>query len=496
VNTVSPSLRALRLWHRVPVRLTFVYGLALLATLTPAAFLVYRLAVDAELDNLSSRIRATTVSLSTMVDPAALAAVDRVDAPYRRTLEAHFNAIVRQAPELASIYIFAPTERPDRMRFIVDVDVRKAPGVFGTLYDASRYPELMAGVAGATVEPQPIADEWGFSLSGFAPIREVNGTTVGILGVDVDAARLEQAETRLLHIALAVYSGVLVLLVLGALGVARILRRPLSRIIAATDDIAANRLDARVGDLGHNEFGVLGRHFDLMAKGLEEREHIRRTFGRYVSDEVARKLLAEDKADGVFGEERVITVLFSDLRGYSTISEGLAPTDVLRIMNEYLELMNRVITSQGGCIIEYTGDGILAVFGAPDDLPDQATHATRSALAMRDSLEALNAFWDKKGTSAAWKSRGLDRLTARIGLHKGPVVAGSLGSSLRMKYTLLGDTVNIAARLERLNIELDSSILMSREVFDELPSDLRALATPRGDHRVKGRSKPVEVLSL
>ncbi len=495
VSSVSPSLRALKLWHRVPVRVTVIYGLAILLVLTPAAYGTYRLAIEAELDNLMSRIKAMTVSLSTLVDPTRLAEIDRPDAPYRIELTQKFDAIVKQVPELATIYIFAPTERPEVMRFVIDVDVRKAPGTFGSLYDATRYPELVAGVKEVTVESRPVADDWGVSLSGFAPIRGPSGETIGILGVDVDAARLDRAEAHILTMAVAVYLGTLVLLALAALGVARMLRQPLSKIITSTDAIAMGQLTTRVGLMGRDEFGVLGRHFDLMAQGLEEREHIRQTFGRYVSDDVARKLLSVD-SDGVFGDERVITVLFSDLRGYSTISEGLPPTEVLRLMNEYLELMNRIIVSHGGCIIEYMGDGIFAAFGAPDDLPEQSLKAVESALAMREGLMALNERWDRNGTSATWKSRGLDMLSARIGLHRGKVVAGSLGSSVRMKYQILGDTVNIAARLERLNTSLGTDILMSREVFDHLPDALKQRTTERGDHLVKGRVTPVSALSI
>ncbi len=495
MSSVSPSLRAIKLWHRVPVRVTVLYGLAILLALTPAAYGTYKLAIGAELDNLMSRLRAISVSLSTLIDPVALGAIDRADAPYRVELTKKFEGIVRQVPELATIYVFAPTDRPEVMRFVIDVDVRKAPGAYGSLYDASRYPELVRGVDSPTVESTPVADDWGVSLSGFAPIRSPAGETIGILGVDIDAARLERAETRILGMALAVYLSVFALLVLAALGVARMLRHPLSKIITGTDAIANGRLDTRVGAVGRGEFGVLGRHFDLMAHGLEERERIRETFGRYVSDDVARKLLSVDNG-GVFGEERVITVLFSDLRGYSTLSEGLPPTEVLRLMNEYLALMNRIIVSCGGCIIEYTGDGILAVFGAPDDLPEHAQRAVESALTMREGLVALNARWDADRTSAAWKSRGLDKLSARFGIHRGKVVAGSLGSELRMKYTILGDTVNIAARLERLNTVLGTDILMSREVHEHLPDALKKLTTERGEQVVKGRMQPVGTFSV
>lgn len=490
------SLRSLRLWQRVPVRLTLIYGTALVLVLTPAAYGVYRLAVQSELENLWTRIRMTTIALAQMIDPDQLRTIDSDVSPYREVLIGRFKTIIAAAPEFASIYVFAKTPDPNTVSFVVDVDVRREAGSFGETYDATKYAEMREGFDRPTLEKEPVADEWGLSVSGFAPIRDAAGKSIALLGVDVDAARIDRMKGQLRDIAIAAYLGALVLLAIAALGVARMLKTPLTRMITGTGSIAAGRLDARVGELGRNEFGVLGSHFDEMAKGLEEREYIRQVFGRYVSEDVAKKLLADRGSRAGLGEVRDVTVLFSDLRGYSTLSEHLSPTEILGIMNEYLELMNRVILAHGGCIIEYTGDGVLAVFNAPDDLDHHQERAVRSAFAMRDSLLALNARWDSDGTSERWKNRGIEAISARIGIHCGPVVAGSLGSKVRMKYTILGDTVNIAARLEAKNKELETDILASADVFAQLPPDLRARGTPRGEHHVKGREQGVTLYAF
>lgn len=496
----SPSpLGALKLWQRVPVRLTLIYGIALVLVLTPAAWVVYGLAVQSELDNLWSRIRMTTVALSELIEAERLVTIDRADHPYRAELQQHFGAIIATAPEFASIYVFTATDDPNTMRFVVDVDVRRAPGAYGETYDASDYKEMRDGFAGPTLETEPVADDWGVSVSGFAPIRDASGKAVALLGVDVDAARIERMKEALLIVAVGAYLGALLLLALAALGVARMLRTPLMRMIRGTGKIAEGDLEVRVGELGKNEFGVLGHHFDQMARGLGERERIRQVFGRYVSEEVAKKLLAEGGDRARRGEQREVTILFSDLRGYSTLSERLTPPQVLELMNEYLELMNQVIAAHGGCIIEYTGDGVLAVFGAPDDLPNHPERAVRAAFAMRDSLAALNLRWEHDGTAQLWKGHGLDAIDsikARIGLHTGPVVAGSLGSNLRMKYTILGDSVNIASRLEGKNKELGTDILASEAVVSRLPADLKQRAKSEGAHTVKGRQQPVALYSF
>lgn len=484
------------MWHRIHVRLTALYGAALLLVLTPAAAFVYDMAVQSELDNLWARIHMTTVGITGLVDADRLAAITSADDPYRTELVARFRAIMAQEHEIASIYVFAPTDRPDRLRFVLDADVRAKPAAFGQIYDATLYADLAHGLGGPAVEHDAVKDAWGVSISGFAPVTNAAGRQVAIVGVDVDAARVDRMKARLLRVAIAMTLGALALLALAAAGVARMLRRPMARIIRGTEAIAGGDLEARVDFDRHDEFGVLGGHFDRMAAGLEERDFIRATFGRYVSEEVARKLLA-DKRDGLLaGEERTVSVLFSDLRGYTSLSEHLTPTAILALMNGYLEVMNAAIDAHGGCVIEFLGDGILAVFGAPDDLPEHAERAVRCAIAMRSELAKLNAAWDADGTSNAWRQIGLPTLSARIGVHTGHVVAGSLGSRVRLKYTIIGDTVNLAARLETLNTALGTDILVSGDVVAALPPDLAATAIGRGEHAVKGREQHVAVFSL
>ena len=132
-----------------------------------------------------------------------------------------------------------------------------------------------------------------------------------------------------------------------------------------------------------DEFGVMGRHFDSMAEALQDREFVRETFGRYVSEDVAKLLLDQRIHTELAGEERVVTVLISDIRGYSTISERLPPVQVVDMLNRYLSAMNEVIDEHKGCVIEFLGDAILAVFGAPHYLPDHSERAVRCALSMR-----------------------------------------------------------------------------------------------------------------
>jgi adenylate cyclase len=275
--------------------------------------------------------------------------------------------------------------------------------------------------------------------------------------------------------------------------VARSVREPLTRIIDATAAVARGELATRLSLTRRDEFGLMSRHFDKMAEGLQDREFIRATFGRYVSKDVARELLERRDTAARGAEEREVTILFSDLTSYSTICEHLPPVQLLDMLNHYLGAMNEVIDTHHGCVIEILGDAILAVFGAPYYRADHPQQAFRCALAMRDRLVQLNGEWQASGLSQCWTQSGVAQLKARIGVHTGRVVVGSLGGETRMKYAVIGDAVNVASRLETLNKELGTDVLISAEVYRELPADLARGMRACGKFRVKGREQEVQV---
>ncbi|MBS2030235.1 MAG: adenylate/guanylate cyclase domain-containing protein [Deltaproteobacteria bacterium] len=232
-------------------------------------------------------------------------------------------------------------------------------------------------------------------------------------------------------------------------------------------------------------------------KVLEQaRRMLRETFGRYVSEEVAQAVLDNPDGTKLGGESRDVTILFSDLRGYSTICESLQPDRVVGLLNEYFGAMSEIINAEGGCVIEFLGDAILAVFGAPNSLPDHAARAVRVAARMRVRTEELNKHWDATGESAQWKSHGIPQLASRIGLHSGRVVAGNLGSHTRVKYAVVGDAVNTASRVENLNNALGTDVLLTAAVMAGLPQELASGCEDRGEHKLKGKEEVVRVFGL
>jgi adenylate cyclase len=237
------------------------------------------------------------------------------------------------------------------------------------------------------------------------------------------------------------------------------------------------------------EVGALAEALTRMQAGLS-------SFRRFVPDDLVRRILALGEEAHLGGETRDVTVLFSDLRGYSTLTEHLKPNTVIAFMNLYFQSMQEVITEQGGIILELLGDGILAVFGAPDELPKHATAATRCALVMRERLDGLNPQLQRMSEAQIDGPGGNLVLYHRIGIHTGRVVAGNIGGQSFMKYGVVGDVVNVAARLEQLNKQYETSILVSLEVYRALPEVLQARAEDRGDIHLKGREQPQRIYSL
>ena len=239
------------------------------------------------------------------------------------------------------------------------------------------------------------------------------------------------------------------------------------------------------------------KHAELLLKEQRAKyNYIKDTLSRYVSEDVANTLINDPSKIALGGETKEVTILFADVRGYSSLSEHVEPTELIDLLNRYLAKVSRQILDQHGMINEFEGDGILAVFGAPLELQHHAEHATEAALRMLEAVKQLNQEWQADGTHKKWQNAGIKDLAIRIGLHSGKVVAGNIGTEARMKYAVIGDTVNTASRIEALNKILDTSLLLSRPTFERLNPQRQMAAHPLGSHQLKGKAEPVEVFTL
>jgi adenylate cyclase len=228
---------------------------------------------------------------------------------------------------------------------------------------------------------------------------------------------------------------------------------------------------------------VMGMLLYFRGSRFIARRRLRAAFGQYVSPEVMDRVLRE--GTGLGGEVRTVSVLMSDLRGFTTLSERLPPDRISETMNEYFTEMVDVIMGHRGIVQDFIGDGILAVYGAPLDDPDHAWHAVTTALEMQTALRRLNDRWQATGRPA---------LAMGVAVHTGEVFAGNVGSPKRKKYSVMGDTVNTTSRIEGLNRELSTAILISGAALAVVKD--RVLVKDRGSVMVKGKTQPVELFEL
>jgi adenylate cyclase len=260
--------------------------------------------------------------------------------------------------------------------------------------------------------------------------------------------------------------------------------RPVKRLVDATRKLVDGDYGVRVDARQRDELGQLGSAFNSMVEGLQEKEKIRSVLQKTVSKEIADELLKRGQIN-LGGEERSVTVLFSDIRGFTTISEGLEPPKLVEQLNAYFKRMDQAILAGHGVIDKFVGDAIMALFGAPVAGPDDAANALRAALGMIAALDSLNAERAAAGLPA-WKNG--------IGVNTGHVVAGTMGSEDRWSYTVIGDSVNLASRLEGLTKHYGARVLVSRATKEAAKGAFvyRTLDMVR----VKGKSEPVEVFEL
>jgi len=283
-----------------------------------------------------------------------------------------------------------------------------------------------------------------------------------------------------------------IILIAGALAliagfrIANIMSTALNRVSVALRKLENQEYVKVQGVATGDELEDLASGFNTMVDGLQERDKLKTTFGKYMTEAVMEHLMAGKVELG--GETLTATILFSDIRSFTSISEKMDAKELVALLNEYFTEMVDVVIKEDGVVDKYIGDAIMAVFGAPVPKKDDALHAVRAAVGMRTALAHLNE---------RLKARGATTIKTGIGVHTGVVVAGNIGSEKRMEYTVIGDTVNLASRLESSTKELGTPVLISDDTYQLVKEHIEARAVK--EITVKGRQQPVmtwEVLGL
>jgi adenylate cyclase len=222
--------------------------------------------------------------------------------------------------------------------------------------------------------------------------------------------------------------------------------------------------------------------FRYFQEERRQKQQISKTFGQYIPTELVKEMNETGQSVGVGGESKELTVLFSDVRGFTTISESVEPSELTQLMNGFLTPMTHVIHENRGTIDKYMGDAVMAFWGAPLDDPNHAEHAVKAALEMIEAMKDLRT---------EFKSRGWPEINIGVGLNTGPMNVGNMGSEFRLAYTVLGDAVNLGARLEGLTKNYGVQIIISEFTQAAVP---RIACRELDKVKVKGKDLPVTIV--
>ncbi len=350
--------------------------------------------------------------------------------------------------------------------------------------------ELRSGLPDA--EEALLAREVSINQRGYIEAVEdltLRGQPSGwFLGVALSESLVKEAQGPTTWQLIAIFAvGILALIGLGVV-VAQLIAGPVFRLLDASQQVGTGNLDVHVDVQAEDEIGLLTRGFNRMVVDLQQREFIREMFGRMVSEDVREAVLQNQVVLG--GEMRDVTILFTDVRGFTSMSEKISPGEVVALLNQFFNIVTAATHKHHGGVNHFGGDSVLAVFGAPIERPLEETiqHAVLAAIDIWRGMTELNARRIQDG---------LFPLRFGIGINSGPVVAGNIGSEDRFTYTVIGDVVNIAARLQNVSRQYPHTPLLIpvsgvEAVKDKLEVEFQYLS----DVSLKGKERPVPIYAI
>ncbi len=421
------------------------------------------------------------VAVMKMRGQAVTAIVDASRSEVRTAFLIDGDGVIIHHPDRRSLYHSLVPLAPELLKQIVDekrfgVDRIDSLGL-------DEFAQRIKEARGADHVTYRSALDGKAKIAGFAPVEQNDWVVAISEHKDIFARPLTVLYTNAVKSAVVV--GLLFILI--ALWFAQMFLRPIRQLTASAKAVQrGDYAEAQVEATTQDELGDLAKTFNGMIAGVRERERERDIFGRVVSPEVREKLLSGQLSLG--GENRRVSVLFSDIRGFSTLSEKMSPQDVVALLNDYLTEMTEAVRPWGGYVNNFIGDAIVVVFGAPDSRAEIEWSAVGAALDMKARLEALNR-----------RRMALDDapLATGIGISTGKVVAGQVGSLERFLYTVIGDAVNVAARLETMTKDVEGNpILINGATYEGIRHRDDLLIDDLGPLAVKGRVEPVHVYGV
>lgn len=307
------------------------------------------------------------------------------------------------------------------------------------------------------------------------------GSTAVVVELEKDKAL--ESVNRLRTTAILIAGIIILAALLLVYFFAKTISEPIRELKLAADRIKGGDYSTHLVPRSGDEVGALTQSFNEMAVGLEEREKLKGALGKFVNPEIAEKAMKGELKLG--GERRIATIFFSDIRSFTAISEKLEPEEVVEFLNAYMTIMVKIIGDYSGIVDKFIGDAIMAVWGVPESKGNDALNAVNATLEMRRALLEFN------------KGRGSDKkpiIKIGSGLNTGPVLAGQIGSEDRLDYTVIGDAVNLASRVETLNKPFGTDILISQDTYNIVKDEFDC--EPMQKIKVKGKSDAQQIYAV
>jgi adenylate cyclase len=325
------------------------------------------------------------------------------------------------------------------------------------------------------------AAEWGRLYDVAVPVMLADRKRIGAVHVGISREGVNRAVSRT-RITIAVISAAAILLgLLGSFVLTGFITRPIDRLMAGVREIQkGDGYAVQLPITTTDEVGHLTRAFNEMVKSLGEKELIKDAFSRYVSRQVAGLIVndPEKYLSTLKGQRKTVTVLFADIRGFTRIAEALAPEQVVAMLNVYLTYMTEVVFRHGGTLDKFLGDGLMAIFGAPVEQPNSTLNAVRAAVDMRERLRKFNL---------AREIGGEEPVLVGIGINYGDAIVGNIGSRERMDYTVIGDTVNIAQRIQTYTE--GGQVILAEPAYRRVADAVEV--NPLGPYELKGKTQKI-----
>lgn len=458
-------------------------GIVLLTALLLGSF-AYLSIRSAVREDIRQRILNIATLAAQQVDPAQhrriLSRGDEVGAEYRE-IKRRLRAIRDGVGDVRFVYTLRRFS-DGRIRFVMDAEESGTDlSHVGDIYESASAALSLSFESPyrARVAKDFDRDSWGVWLSGYAPILNPDGSLEAVVGVDISAARVLAYEKS--HF--TVIAVVTVLVGVFAIGVALLVSKSITEpLLRLERDMARiQNFDLR----GQSDFPSRILEVVAMRDTVNNVRDGLRSFRRYVPADLVSELIRLKKKAVLDVEKRPVTVFFSDIARFTSLCEGMEPHRLMENLGEYLKGMTEIIHSGQGTVDKYIGDGIMAFWGAPKPIENHAVLACRAAL-------RCQAFLD--GMVPTWHARGIPPLLTRIGVNTGEVLVGNVGYEERLNYTVMGDPVNVASRIEALNKLYRTRTLISESTWEAVRMEMEARLL--GRVAVKGRDTTVAVYEL